>query len=49
MVLDAEDETGAALRLLFEPNVEPDGAVEGRHLVEQDVGQLRLEDVTIFV
>ena len=36
-------EAGAALRALLEPDVEPDGRIERRHLVQKDVGQLRLE------
>src|SRR3712207_2124445 len=47
-VLDAEDEAGAALRLLLEADVEPDGRVERRHLVQEDVGQLRLEGVAVL-
>ena len=49
VVLDAEDEAGRALRLLFEADVEPHGAVEGRLLVQQDVGQLVLEGVGVDV
>ena len=48
-VLDAEDEAGGALRLLLEADVEPDGAVEGGLLVEQDVGELHLEGVGVLV
>ncbi len=47
-VLDAEDEARAALRLLLEPDVEPDRAVERGHLVEQDVRQLGLEGVAVL-
>ena len=43
-----EDEAGAALRLLLEADVEPDGRVERRHLVQQDVGQLGLEGVPVL-
>jgi hypothetical protein len=42
-VLHAEDEAGAALRVLLEADVEPDGRVEGGHLVQQDVRQLVVE------
>ena len=48
-VLDAEDEAGRALGLLFESDVEPDRRVEGCLLVEQDRGQLGLEGVGILV
>src|SRR5262249_26345379 len=42
-VLDREDEAGRALWALLEANVEPNGRVERRHLVQQDVGELVLE------
>ena len=48
-VLDREDEAGRALRVLFEADVEPDRRVEGRHLVEQDVGELVLEGLGVLV
>src|SRR6185503_16714606 len=44
---DREDEAGGALRVLLEADVEPDRRVEGRHLVEQDVGELVLERVGV--
>ena len=47
-VLDREDEAGRALRVLLEADVEPDRRVEGRHLVEQDVGELGLEGVGVL-
>ena len=37
-----------ALRVLLEADVEPDRRVEGRHLVEQDVGELGLEGVGVL-
>ena len=43
-----EDEAGRALRLLLEADVEPHRRVERRELVEQDVGQLRLERVAVL-
>ncbi len=46
-VVDREDEAGAALRALLEADVEPDGRVEGGHLVQQDVGQLVLEGLGV--
>ena len=50
-VLDREDEAGRALlvAVLAPPDVEPHRAVEGRLLVEQDVGQLGLEGVGVLV
>src|SRR6478672_10517990 len=48
-VLDREDEAGGALRLLLEADVEPDGAVEGGVLVDEDRLQLRLEGVGLLV
>jgi len=36
------------LRVLLEPDVEPDRRVERRQLVEKDVGQLGLERVAVF-
>ena len=48
-VLDPEDEAGRALRALLEADVEPHRRVEGRHLVEQDVGQLGLERRRVLV
>src|ERR671911_686004 len=49
VVLDAEDEAGRALGSLLEADVEPHGAVEGRLLVQQDVGQLVLEGGDVLV
>src|SRR5581483_10162278 len=50
-VLDAQDEAGRALllALLAPAHVEPDRAVEGAHLVEQDVGQLGLERLRVLL
>jgi hypothetical protein len=48
-VLDGQDEAGGALRLLLEPDVEPDRRIERRHLVEQDVGELGLEGVAVLL
>ena len=48
-VLDREDQAGGALRVLLEAHVEPDRRVEGRHLVEQDVGELVLEGGSVGV
>src|SRR6185503_5393399 len=48
-VLDREDEAGRALRLLLEADVEPDGAVEGGVLVDEDRLQLRLEGLGLLV
>src|SRR3978361_852434 len=48
-VLHGEDEAGRALRALLEADVEPDGRVERRNLVDQDEGQLDLEGVVVLV
>ena len=48
-VLDRVDEAGAALRLLLDPDVEPDRRVEGHLLVDEQVGQLRLERLEVLV
>src|SRR5581483_11290935 len=48
-VVDREDEAGRALRLLLEADVEPDGAVEGGVLVDEDRLQLGLERVALLV
>src|SRR5439155_16050161 len=48
-VLDREDETRTALRLLLEPNVEPDRAVERGVLVDEDRLQLGLEGFGVLV
>src|SRR6266851_2889459 len=42
-VVDGEDETGRALRLRLDAHVEPDRAVEGGLLVEEEMGQLVCE------
>src|SRR5206468_6752987 len=42
-VVDGEDEAGRALRLRLDPHVEPDRAVEGGLLVEEEMGQLVAE------
>src|SRR5581483_7258029 len=42
-VVDREDEAGGALRRGLEADVEPDRAVEGRVLVDEDRLQLGLE------
>src|SRR6187431_1942177 len=42
-VVDREDEAGRALRLLLEADVEPDRAVEGGELVDEDRLELGLE------
>src|SRR5213079_2264315 len=39
-VVDGEDEAGRALRLRLDAHVEPDRAVEGSLLVEEEMGQL---------
>src|SRR5207247_10592436 len=39
-VVDGEDEAGRALRLRLDAHVEPDRAVEGGLLVEEEMGQL---------
>src|SRR5207342_3721365 len=48
-VVDREDEAGRALRLRLEADVEPDGGVEGRVLVDEDRLELRLEGVGLFI
>src|SRR5581483_2188906 len=48
-VVDREDEAGGALRLLLEADVEPDRAVEGCVLVDEDGLQLGLEGVALRV
>ena len=49
VVVDREDEAGRALRLGLDTDVEPDRAVEGRHLVDEQVGQFGLEGVALGV
>ena len=39
-VVDGVDEAGRGLRVLLDPDVEPDRAVEGRLLLDEQVGQL---------
>jgi len=48
-VLDREDEAGRALRLLLEADVEPDRAVEGGVLIDEDRLQLGLEGLGLLV
>ena len=48
-VLYRVDETGGALRRLLEPAVEPDGAVEGGFLIDEDVLQLVAERLKVGV
>ena len=48
-VLDREDEAGRALRLLLEADVEPDRAVEGGELVDEDRLELVLEGLRLLV
>ena len=47
-VLDRVDEAGRALRLAFDAHVEPDRAVERHLLVDEEVGELRLERVEVL-
>ncbi len=48
-VLDREDEARGALRLLLEPDVEPDRRVERRELVDEDRLQLVLEGLSLVL
>ncbi len=48
-VVDREDEARRALRTLLEADVEPDRAVEGRELVDEDRLQLVLERDRLFL
>src|SRR5512146_168308 len=48
-VLDREDEARAALRLLLEADVEPDGRVEGGELVDEDRLELGFEGVGLLL
>ena len=48
-VLHRVDEAGRALRLLFDAHVEPDRAVEGHLLVDDQVRQLGLEGLQVLV
>ena len=48
-VLHGVDETGAALRPRLDADVEPDRRVEGHLLVDDEVGQLRLERLEVVV
>ena len=48
-VLHGVDEAGRALGPLLHADVEPDGAVEGHLLVDEQVRQLRLEGLEVLV
>ena len=48
-VIDRQDEAGRALRLVFDADVEPDGAVERHFLVDEQVRQLVVERPRFFI
>ncbi len=47
-ILDGIDEARGALRLALQADIEPDRAVEGRFLVQEQVGQLIGEDASFL-
>ena len=47
-VLDRVNEAGGTLGVLFDPDVEPDGRVEGGSLMEEKVGQFVVKDSGLF-
>src|SRR6185503_12621304 len=47
-VLDGVDEAGGSLRVRLDPDVEPDGAVEGDLLLDEQVRELVREVLEVF-